>query len=79
MKAVLRDPVVITPRHTVRQVMRWSEQLAPGFPGSSTAGVWWHHRRDMRFESRLTPVSYPIGDAPRERLITMPVTANTRS
>ncbi|MES2685209.1 MAG: IMP dehydrogenase, partial [Pseudomonadota bacterium] len=57
---VLRDPVVITPTHTVRQVMAMSEQLGiSGFPvidGGRVVGIV--TGRDMRFESRMdVPVS----------------------
>ena len=57
---VLRDPVVITPTHTVRQVMALSEQLGiSGFPvidGGKVVGIV--TGRDMRFESRMdVPVS----------------------
>jgi IMP dehydrogenase len=70
---VLRDPVVITPTHTVRQVMALSEQLGiSGFPvidGGKVVGIV--TGRDMRFESRMdVPVSTIM--TPRERLITMP-------
>ena len=70
---VLRDPVVITPMHTVRQVMALSEQLGiSGFPvidGGKVVGIV--TGRDMRFESRMdVPVSTIM--TPRERLITMP-------
>jgi len=70
---VLRDPVVITPTHTVRQVMALSEQLGiSGFPvidGGKVVGIV--AGRDMRFESRMdVPVSTIM--TPRERLITMP-------
>src|SRR3982751_4162177 len=50
---VLRDPVVITPTHTVRQVMALSEQLGiSGFPvidGGRVVGIV--TGRDMRFET----------------------------
>ena len=73
---VLRDPVVITPTHTVRQVMALSEQLGiSGFPvidGGKVVGIV--TGRDMRFESRMdVPVSTIM--TPRDRLITMPDTA----
>jgi len=73
---VLRDPVVITPTHTVRQVMALSEQLGiSGFPvieGGKVVGIV--TGRDMRFESRMdVPVSTIM--TPRERLITMPESA----
>ncbi len=70
---VLRDPVVITPQHTVRQVMAMSEQLGiSGFPvieGGRVVGIV--SGRDLRFETRMDePVSSIM--TPRERLITMP-------
>ena len=57
---VLRDPVVITPTHTVRQVMALSEQLGvSGFPvvdGGKVVGIV--TGRDLRFETRYdVPVS----------------------
>ncbi len=70
---VLRDPVVITPEHTVLQVMQLSDELdISGFP------VIDHGRvvgivtgRDLRFETRYdVPVSKIM--TPRERLITVP-------
>ena len=70
---VLRDPVVITPEHTVLQVMQLSDELdISGFP------VIDHGRvvgivtgRDLRFETRYdVPVSEIM--TPRERLITVP-------
>ena len=72
---VLRDPVVITPQHTVRQVMAMSEQLGiSGFPvieGGRVVGIV--SGRDLRFETRMEePVSSIM--TPRERLITMPET-----
>ncbi|MEY3461273.1 MAG: dehydrogenase, partial [Pseudomonadota bacterium] len=72
---VLRDPVVITPQHTVRQVMAMSEQLGiSGFPvieGGRVVGIV--SGRDLRFETRMDePVSSIM--TPRERLITMPET-----
>jgi IMP dehydrogenase len=74
---VLRDPVVITPTHTVRQVMALSEQLGiSGFPvidGGRVVGIV--TGRDMRFESRMdVPVSTIM--TPRERLITISETAS---
>ncbi len=70
---VLRDPVVITPQHTVRQVMALSEQHGvSGFPvmdGSRVAGIV--TGRDLRFETRYDlPVSHIM--TPRDRLITVP-------
>jgi IMP dehydrogenase len=72
---VLRDPVVISPQHTVRQVMVLSEQLGiSGFPvidGGRVVGIV--SGRDLRFETRMEePVSSIM--TPRERLITMPET-----
>jgi IMP dehydrogenase len=57
---VLRDPVVITPTHTVRQVIGMSEQLGiSGFPvidGGKVVGIV--TGRDLRFETRYdVPVS----------------------
>ena len=70
---VLRDPVVITPSHTVRQVMDLSDQLGvSGFPvvdGGKVVGIV--TGRDLRFETRYeVPVSQIM--TPRERLITVP-------
>ncbi len=70
---VLRDPVVITPQHTVRQVMSLSEQLGvSGFPvidGGKVVGLV--TGRDLRFETRLDlPVSHIM--TPREKLVTVP-------
>jgi len=67
---VLRDPVVITPSHTVRQVLDMSEQLGiSGFPvidGGKVAGLV--TGRDLRFETRFDiPVSQIM--TPREKLI----------
>ncbi|WHZ11830.1 MAG: inosine-5'-monophosphate dehydrogenase [Burkholderiaceae bacterium] len=70
---VLRDPVVITPDHTVRQVIALSEQLdVSGFPvcdGGRVVGIV--TGRDLRFETRYDA---PVRDimTPRERLITVP-------
>ncbi|HEY1102573.1 MAG TPA: IMP dehydrogenase [Burkholderiaceae bacterium] len=69
---VLRDPVVITPTHTVRQVMAMSEQLGiSGFPvldGGKVIGIV--TGRDLRFETRYdVPVSAIM--TPREKLITV--------
>ncbi len=69
---VLRDPVVITPTHTVRQVMDLSEQLGvSGFPvvdGGKVVGIV--TGRDLRFETRYdVPVSQIM--TPRDRLITV--------
>lgn len=70
---VLRDPVVITPQHTVRQVAALSEDLGvSGFPvveNGKVVGIV--TGRDLRFESRW---DLPVRDimTPRERLITVP-------
>ena len=70
---VLRDPVVITPQFTVRQVMALSEQLGvSGFPvcdAGRVVGIV--TGRDLRFETRYDlPVSAIM--TPREKLITVP-------
>ncbi len=70
---VLRDPVVITPTHTVRQVIDLSEQLGvSGFPvcdGGKVVGIV--TGRDLRFETRYdAPVSSIM--TPREKLVTVP-------
>jgi IMP dehydrogenase len=70
---VLRDPVVITPEHTVLQVMQLSDQLGvSGFPvcdGGRVVGLV--TGRDLRFETRLdVPVRQIM--TPRERLVTVP-------
>lgn len=69
---LLRDPVVITPSHTVRQVHALSEQLGiSGFPvldGGKVVGIVTN--RDLRFETRYeVPVSQIM--TPRERLVTV--------
>ena len=70
---VLLDPVVITPQHTVRQVMALSEQLGvSGFPvcdAGQVVGIV--TGRDLRFETRY---DVPVRDimTPRDRLITVP-------
>src|SRR5436190_12143884 len=69
---VLRDPVIITPTHSVRQVMDMQEQLGiSGFPvidGGKVAGIV--TGRDLRFETRFdVPVSQIM--TPREKLITI--------
>ena len=74
---VLRDPVVITPSHTVRQVMSLSEQLGvSGFPvydGGKVFGIV--TGRDLRFETRYDlPVSQIM--TPREKLVTVPDSAS---
>ena len=70
---VLRDPVVITPEFTVRQVQALSEQLGvSGFPvcdAGKVVGIV--TGRDLRFETRYDiPVSQIM--TPRERLVTVP-------
>ncbi|HVZ44949.1 MAG TPA: IMP dehydrogenase [Ramlibacter sp.] len=69
---VLRDPVVITPEHTVREVTALSEQLGiSGFPvidAGKVAGIV--TGRDLRFETRYdVPVSRIM--TPREKLVTV--------
>jgi IMP dehydrogenase len=69
---VLRDPVVITPQHTVREVLALSEQLGiSGFPvldAGKVVGIV--TGRDLRFETRYdVPVSQIM--TPREKLITV--------
>jgi IMP dehydrogenase len=70
---VLLDPVVITPQHTVRQVMSMSEQMGiSGFPvcdGGKVVGIV--SGRDLRFETRYDVQVKEIM-TPRERLITVP-------
>ncbi len=70
---VLRDPVVITPEHTVLQVMQLSEELGiSGFPvldGGKVVGIV--TGRDLRFETRYDVKVRDIM-TPRERLITVP-------
>ncbi len=69
---VLRDPVVITPTHTVRQVLDLSQQLGvSGFPvcdGGKVVGIVTN--RDLRFETRY---DVPVRDimTPREKLVTV--------
>jgi IMP dehydrogenase len=69
---VLRDPVVITPQHTVRQVMALSEQLGiSGFPvvdAGKVVGIV--TGRDLRFETRYDVAVAEIM-TPRDRLITV--------
>ncbi len=70
---VLRDPVVISPATTVRQVMQLSDELGvSGFPvveGGKVVGIV--TGRDLRFETRYElPVSEIM--TPRERLVTVP-------
>jgi IMP dehydrogenase len=69
---VLREPVVITPQHTVRQVLELSEQVGfsafPVVDGGKVAGIV--TGRDLRFESRYdVPVSQIM--TPREKLVTV--------
>ncbi|HCX80632.1 MAG: IMP dehydrogenase [Curvibacter sp. RIFCSPHIGHO2_12_FULL_63_18] len=70
---LLRDPVVITPDTTVRQVIALSEQLGvSGFPvcdGGKVVGIV--TGRDLRFETRYDQAVREIM-TPRERLITVP-------
>ena len=70
---VLLDPVVITPQHTVRQVMSMSEQMGiSGFPvcdGGKVVGIV--TGRDLRFETRYDQTVAEIM-TPRERLVTVP-------
>ena len=70
---VLRDPVVITPEHTVLQVMQLSDELGiSGFPvidGGKVLGIV--TGRDLRFETRYDVKVREIM-TPRERLVTVP-------
>jgi IMP dehydrogenase len=70
---VLRDPVVITPRHTVQQVLALSDQLGiSGFPvceAGRVVGIV--TGRDLRFETR-SEIAVSAIMTPRERLITVP-------
>ena len=70
---VLRDPVVITPEHTVRQVMAMSEQMGiSGFPvcqGKQVVGIV--TGRDLRFEQRYDVQVREIM-TPLDKLITVP-------
>ena len=70
---LLRDPVVITPDTTVRQVMVLSDQLGvSGFPvceGGKVVGIV--TGRDLRFETRYDQTVREIM-TPRERLVTVP-------
>ncbi|MEY2952027.1 MAG: hypothetical protein RLZZ401_114, partial [Pseudomonadota bacterium] len=69
---VLRDPVVITPTHTVREVMAMSEQLGiSGFPvcdGGKVVGIV--TGRDLRFETRYEVQVSQIM-TPRDKLVTV--------
>ncbi len=69
---VLRDPVVITPKHTVRQVIELSNRLGiSGFPvcdAGKVVGIV--TGRDLRFENRLDlPVSQIM--TPQDKLVTV--------
>ena len=70
---VLLDPVIITPSHTVRQVLALSQELGiSGFPvceGGKVVGIVTN--RDLRFESRYDVQIKEIM-TPRERLVTVP-------
>jgi IMP dehydrogenase len=69
---VLRDPVVITPAQTVRQVLAMSEAMGiSGFPvvdAGRVVGIV--TSRDMRFETRMDEVIANVM-TPRERLVTV--------
>ena len=69
---VLRDPVVITPDHTVLDVMRLSDELGiSGFPvldGGKVVGIV--TGRDLRFETRYDVKVREIM-TPRHKLITV--------
>jgi IMP dehydrogenase len=77
---VLRDPVVITPQHTVRQVLAMSESMGiSGFPvcdAGKVVGIV--TSRDLRFETRMDE-SIANVMTPRERLVTMPEGASHES
>ena len=70
---VLRDPVVITPEHTVLQVMQLSDELdISGFPvidQGKVVGIV--TGRDLRFETRY---DLPVREimTPQHRLVTVP-------
>jgi len=70
---VLRDPVVIGPQTTVRQVMKLSDELGvSGFPvvdAGKVVGIV--TGRDLRFENRYDLAVSEIM-TPRERLVTVP-------
>ncbi|MBL8386914.1 MAG: IMP dehydrogenase, partial [Hydrogenophaga sp.] len=70
---VLRDPVVISPQTTIRQVMKLSDELGvSGFPvvdAGKVVGIV--TGRDLRFETRYDLAVSEIM-TPRERLITVP-------
>ena len=67
---LLRDPITVTPEHSVRQVVELSRQHGvSGFPvlqGKTVVGIVTN--RDLRFETRLDA---PVRDimTPRERLV----------
>ena len=69
---VVHDPVVITPEHTVLQVLQLSEELGiSGFPvcdGGKVVGIV--TSRDVRFETRYDVKVQQIM-TPREKLITV--------
>jgi len=75
---VLRDPLVVTPEHTVLQVMQLSEEHGfSGFPvidQGKVVGIV--TGRDLRFETRY---DLPVREimTPRERLITVPEGTST--
>jgi IMP dehydrogenase len=69
---VLRDPFVVSPAHTVRQLLDLQEQLGfSGFPvveGGKVVGIV--TGRDLRFETRYDlPISQIM--TPREKLVTV--------
>ena len=70
---VLRDPFVVSPAHTVRQLLDLQEQLGfSGFPvveGGKVVGIV--TGRDLRFETRYDQKVSEIM-TPRERLVTVP-------
>ena len=65
---VLRDPVVITPEHTVLQVMQLSISGFPVCDGGKVVGIV--TGRDLRFETRYDVKVSQIM-TPREKLITV--------
>ena len=69
---VVRDPVVVTPEHTVLQMVELSEQLGiSGFPvcdGGKVVGIV--TSRDLRFETRYDVKAHQIM-TPRDKLITV--------
>jgi IMP dehydrogenase len=68
---VLRDPVVITPEHTVLQVMQLSDSWHLGFP-VSTAARWSASSPAATCASRPATTCRCAIMTPRERLITVP-------